>query len=186
MSLFLEMEKGWVVSFFSLALLLKLLKMRKEAVGLFNFFPVKWDFKKFSGYSSNFSTSVFIMYYLLFKIETSVSWMNSMKGFHSSIFEHFCTAGKMLFGNVLGPHFYFELEQICPSSPTTRLSSLRRKKKHLIMLLLGHLKHWVGVWNEGKKKKKKAQYGVNSLCRVVGGSLPQDQLMQRNHTCTDF
>lgn len=38
MSLFLEMEKGWVVSFFSLALLFKLLKMRKEAMGLFFFF----------------------------------------------------------------------------------------------------------------------------------------------------
>lgn len=46
MSLFLEMEKGWVMSFFSLALLLKLLKMGKEAVGLLSFFPVKWDFKK--------------------------------------------------------------------------------------------------------------------------------------------
>ena len=45
MSLFLEMEKGWVVSFFSLALVFKLLKMRKEAVGLF-FFLVKGDLKK--------------------------------------------------------------------------------------------------------------------------------------------
>lgn len=48
MSLFLEMEKGWVVSFFSLALLFKLLKMRKEAMGLFFFFSlVKGDLKNF-------------------------------------------------------------------------------------------------------------------------------------------
>lgn len=38
-------------------------------------------------------------------------------------------------------------------SPTTTLSSLRReeKKTYLIMLLLGHLKHQVDVWNEKKK-----------------------------------
>lgn len=53
----------------------------------------------------------------------------------------------MLFGNVL------ELKQICSRSTTTTLSSLRRegKKTYLIMLLLGHLKHRVDVWNEEKK-----------------------------------
>lgn len=67
MSLFLEMEKGWVVSFFSLALLLKLLKMRKEAMGLFNFFPVKCDLK--NGFLDIAQTSLplyllFLIYYL--------------------------------------------------------------------------------------------------------------------------
>lgn len=47
MSLFLEMEKGWVVSFFSLALLFKLLKMRKDAMGLFFFPLVKGDLNFF-------------------------------------------------------------------------------------------------------------------------------------------
>lgn len=53
----------------------------------------------------------------------------------------------MLFGNVL------ELKQICSRSTTTTLFSLRRegKKTYLIMLLLGHLKHRVDVWNEEKK-----------------------------------
>lgn len=103
------------------------------------------------------------MYYLLFKIETSVSWMNSMKGFHSSIFEHFCTADKMLFGNVLGPHFCFELEQICPSSPTTRISSLRRKKKSSDHATAGSFETLSRCVKWGEKKKK---LSMGLICSV--------------------
>ena len=83
MSLFLEMEKGWVVSFFSLALLFKLLKMRKEAMGLFFFFfPSKRRFKNFFLDIAQTSLPQYLLCIICYlKIETSVSWMNIMKDF---------------------------------------------------------------------------------------------------------
>lgn len=115
---------------FSLALLLKLLKTRREA-GSFLSFLVKWDVKKKKnyGYRSNFSTSVFIMYYLLFKIETSVCWTSNTKLFNSNFFLAFLHPLIKCYLVTFGLHCCFELEQIYPRSPITVLSSRRRKKK---------------------------------------------------------
>lgn len=82
MSLFLEMEKGWVVSFFSLALLFKLLKMRKDAMGLSFFFPSKRRFKFFFlGIAQTSPPQYLLCIICSLKIEISVSWMNIMKDF---------------------------------------------------------------------------------------------------------
>lgn len=82
MSLFLEMEKGWVVSFFSLALVFKLLKMRKEAVGLFFFFSSKRRFKKnFLDIAQTSLPQYLLCIICYLKIEISVSWTNIMKDF---------------------------------------------------------------------------------------------------------
>lgn len=139
MSLFLEMEKGWVVSFFSLALVFKLLKMRKEAVGLF-FFSSKRRFKKnFLDIAQTSLPQYLLCIICYLKIEISVSWTNIMKDFIQAFLIISALLIK-LFGNVLGSHCCFELKQTYPSSSNTMFSSLR-KKNHLIMLLLGHLKH---------------------------------------------
>lgn len=124
------------------------------------------------------------MYYLLFKIETSISWI-TLKGLIQAFLSISTPSDKMLLSNILGLHCCFELEQIYPSSPITIhfFFFWEEKKNHLIMLLLGHLKHWVDVWNEGKNP---LSMGLISSVELWVGHFLRTKSHRRNHACADL